>query len=176
MNFPALILPGIGNSDHAHWQTLWESANSECVRVQQRDWNRPVCDEWVNVLEQAVAETGESLVLVAHSLGCLCVAHWAARTTLKIKGALLVAPPDPKDAGFPSEATGFSPLPMRSFSFPSIVVASSNDPYGSLDFARSCALAWGSRFVNIGPAGHINSESGLGEWAEGWALYQELTA
>ena len=176
MNVPTLIVPGIGNSDHDHWQTLWEFANPEFIRVQQRDWNRPVCDEWVNVLEQTVAETRENPVLVAHSLGCLCVAHWAARTSLKIKGALLVAPPDPKGASFPSEAIGFSPVPFHPFAFPSIVVASSNDPYGSLEFAGSCALAWGSRFINIGPAGHINSESGLGEWAEGFALYQELTA
>ncbi|MBA3966272.1 MAG: alpha/beta hydrolase [Nitrospirales bacterium] len=176
MNVPTLILPGIGNSDHTHWQTLWESANSLCVRVQQRDWNRPVCDEWVNGLEQAVAKIGESPVLVAHSLGCLCVAHWAARTTLKIKGALLVAPPNPEEAGFPSEARGFSPVLLRSFGFPSIVVASSNDPYGSLEFARACASGWGSRFVDIGAAGHINSESGLGVWPEGLALYQELTA
>lgn len=176
VNIPTLIVPGIGNSDQIHWQTLWESANSEFVRVQQRDWENPVCHEWVNVLEQAVAKIGESPVLVAHSLGCLCVAHWAARTSLKIKGALLVAPPNPVDSGFPSEAIGFSPLPLGSFGFPSIVVASSNDPYGSLEFARACASRWGSRFVNIGPAGHINSESGLGDWPEGWALYQELTA
>jgi hypothetical protein len=175
-NVPTLVIPGIGNSDHAHWQTLWESTNSTFVRVQQRDWNNPVCHEWVNVLEEAVAETGESPVLVAHSLGCLCVAHWAAGTTLKIKGALLVAPPNPEEASFSSEAIGFSPVPLRSFGFPSIVVASSNDPYGSLGFARSCSLAWGSRFVNIGPAGHINSASGLGEWAEGFTLYQQLTA
>ncbi len=176
MNIPTLTLPGIGNSDHAHWQTLWESANSEFVRVQQKDWHSPVCDEWVYALEQAVAAIGGSPVLVAHSLGCLCVTYWAARTSLKIKGALLVAPPNPEDVGFPSEATGFSPVPLGSFGFPSIVVASSNDLYGSLGFARSCALALGSRFVNIGAAGHINSESGLGEWAEGWPLYQELTA
>jgi hypothetical protein len=173
---PTLIIPGIGNSDHAHWQTLWESANPGFVRVRQRDWNNPVCSEWVNVLEQAVAEMGESPVLVAHSLGCLCVAHWAARTTFKIRGAMLVAPPDPEAAGFPSEAIGFSPVPLHPFAFPSIVVASSNDPYGSLAFARSCAKAWGSRFVNIGPVGHINSESGFGNWPVGWALYQELTA
>lgn len=176
MKVPTLILPGIGNSDHAHWQTLWESMNSAFVRVQQRDWNRPVCDEWVNRLEQAVAETGEGSVLVAHSLVCLCLAHWAAYTSLKIRGALLVAPPNPEETSFPSEATGFSPVLLQSFGFPSIVVASSNDPYGSLEFARSCAVGWGSRFVNIGPAGHINSESGLGEWAEGYTLYQELTA
>ena len=176
MNVPTLIIPGIGNSDHDHWQTIWEAANPEFVRVQQRDWNNPVCGEWVNALEQAVAKIVDNPVLVAHSLGCLCVAHWEARTSLKIKGALLVAPPNPEDAGFPPEAKSFSPVPLRSFGFPSIVVASSNDPYGSLEFAHSCALGWGSHFVNIGPAGHINSESGLGEWPEGWVLYQELTA
>ncbi len=175
LKVPTLILPGIGNSDHAHWQTLWESINSAFVRVEQRNWKNPVCHEWVNGLEQAVAEIGESPVLVAHSLGCLCVAHWGARTRLKVKGALLVAPPNPEGVGFPSEAIGFSPVPLQSFGFPSIVVASSNDPYGSFEFARACASGWGSRFVNIGPAGHINSESGLGDWPEGWTLYQELT-
>jgi predicted alpha/beta hydrolase family esterase len=176
VNVPTLILPGIGKSDQAHWQTLWESSNPGFIRVQQKDWHSPVCDEWVNALEQAVAKIGDNPVLVAHSLGCLCVAHWAMRSSLNIKGALLVAPPDPEEGGFPPEATGFFPVPLGSLGFPSIVVASSNDPYGSLEFARSCALAWGSRFVNIGPAGHINSASGFGEWPGGWALYQELTA
>lgn len=176
VNVPTLILPGIGNSDRDHWQTLWESANPGFIRVQQRDWHNPVCDEWVNGLEQAVAKIGESPVLVAHSLGCLCVAHWAARTSLNIKGALLVAPPNPKGGDFPPEARGFYPVPLNSFGFPSIVVASSNDPYARLEFARGCASGWGSCFVNIGAAGHINSESGLGDWPEGLALYQELTA
>nr|MBA3967783.1 alpha/beta fold hydrolase [Nitrospirales bacterium] len=121
MNAPTLIITGIGNSDH--WQTIWEAGNPEFVRVQQREWNQPVCSEWVNGLEQAVAKIGGNPVLVAHSLGCLCVAHWAAHTSLNIKGALLVAPPNPEGIGFPSEATGFSPVPLDSFGFPSIVVA-----------------------------------------------------
>ncbi len=112
MNVPTLIIPRIGNSDYAHWQTLWEAGNPELVRVQQREWNQPVCSEWVNVLEQAVGEIGESPVLVAHSLGCLCVAHWVAGTSHNIKGALLVAPPNPDDAGFPIEARGFSQVPL----------------------------------------------------------------
>jgi uncharacterized protein len=175
VNVPTLILPGIGNSDHAHWQTLWEAANPQFVRVQQRDWHKPVCYEWVDVLEHAVAAMGECPILVAHSLGCLCLAHWAGGTTLSIKGALLVAPPDPEEPCFPSEAIGFFPVPLRLFGFPSIVVASSNDPYGSLEFARACASGWGSRFINIGPAGHINSASGLTYWAEGFKLYQQLS-
>lgn len=176
MNATALILPGIGNSGPAHWQSLWEAVNPSFVRVQQRDWDNPVCEEWLEVLEMTVARFGVGAVLVAHSLACLLVAHWAARTRLKVKGALLVAPPNPDGAGFPKQAAGFSPLPVKPFTFPSIVVASSNDPYGNLEFAKSCALAWGSRFVGAGAVGHINSNSGLGEWREGFALFQELAA
>lgn len=174
MNTTALILPGMGNSDANHWQSLWEAKSSFFVRVQLSAWNNPVCDEWLEVLEKQVAQTGENVVLVAHSLACILVAHWAAQTKCRIKGALLVAPPNPDSPSFPQEPLGFSPLPVRHFSFPSIVVASTNDPYGNLDFAKSCASAWGSRFVSIGAAGHINSKSGLGEWREGYSLFQQL--
>lgn len=176
MNTTALILPGIGNSGPAHWQSLWESANPSFERVHQRDWDNPVCEEWLAALEKSVARIGDDAVLVAHSLACLLVAHWAARTHCKVKGALLVAPPDPDGPDFPRAATGFSPLPGKPFTFPSIVVASSNDPHGSLEFAQSCASAWGSRFVGAGAVGHINSSSGLGAWREGFALFRQLAA
>jgi uncharacterized protein len=176
MNTTTLILPGIGNSGPDHWQTLWEKRNPAFLRIQQRDWDHPVCDEWQVVLEESLARIGTNVVLVAHSLACALVAHWAAGTRLKIKGALLVAPPDPAGPNFPTEAVGFSPLPMRKLPFANIVVASTNDPYGSIEFAKSVASAWGSRFVSVGPAGHINASSGLGEWNEGFALYAQLTA
>lgn len=176
MNSTVLILPGIGNSGPGHWQSLWEKDNPSFVRVQQNDWDRPVCDEWLVVLENYVTRAGTHVVLVAHSLACILVAHWASRSNQNIKGGLLVAPPNPDGPDFPNEAVGFSPVPLRQFRFPSIVVASTNDPYGSPAFAKSTAAAWGSRFVNIGAAGHINSHSGLGAWNEGFSLLQQLTA
>jgi hypothetical protein len=176
MNTTALMLPGIGNSGPDHWQSLWEITNTSFVRIRHRDWDHPVCNEWMETLENTLAPDGAHVVLVAHSLACALVAHWAGTTKLKIKGALLVAPPNPDGFNFPKEAVGFSPLPMKSFAFPSIVVASANDPYGSLEFARSVASAWGSRFINIGSAGHINSNSGLGEWNDGFSLFKELAA
>ncbi len=181
MNTRTLILPGIGDSDPAHWQSLWQFGQPNFVRVQQRDWEHPVCAEWVATLEQTVTQqANDGVVLVAHSLGCLLVAHWAAQSTCKIKGALLVAPPSPAAAPaaaiFDTDATGFLPVPMQLFNFPSVVVASSNDPYSDLDFTKSCAEAWGSRLINVGPVGHLNTSSGLGAWSEGFALYQQLSS
>jgi hypothetical protein len=174
MSSPVLTFPGIGDSGPEHWQSIWEQSNPEIVRISQRDWDNPVCEEWASALERTVSRLGSSVVVVAHSLACLVVAHCAAAPHSPIKAALLVAVPDPDGACFPTEAVGFSPLPRQQFAFPSIVVASANDPYGSLAHAEACASAWGSRFVNIGAAGHINASSGLGEWPQGYALLRQL--
>lgn len=174
MSSTVLTFPGIGNSGPQHWQSLWEQSNPEYVRISQRDWDNPVCEVWASVLEDTVQRLGPSVVVVAHSLACLAVAHWAAKSHSPIKAALLVAVPNPDGPSFPAEAVGFSPLPMQPFSFPSIVVASTNDPYGSHAHAQACAAAWSSRLVTIGAAGHINASSDLGQWLEGYELLRQL--
>jgi len=174
MSESVLILAGIGNSGPLHWQSLWEQSASGFERIQQRDWKNPVCDEWRNNLEVAAKRTGSSAVVVAHSLACLVVAHWAAQEHSPIKAALLVAVPDPAGPNFPEEAMGFSTTPMKPFSFPSIIVASTDDPYGTIENSSKLANAWGSRLVNIGACGHINASSGLGVWPEGYELLSQL--
>ena len=169
-----LILPGIGNSGPDHWQSHWEQANRGYSRVEQLDWDSPVCSDWVASLEASVKHHGEETILVAHSLACLLVAHWAAKTELTIKAALLVAVPDPLGPVFPSQATGFAPLPMASLPFKSILIASADDPYGDITHSEQCAASWGSTLVNIGEAGHINSASGLGAWPAGHEWLHEL--
>lgn len=171
---PVLILPGIGNSGPQHWQTLWELRHSKWQRVILGNWDRPVCEDWVRALDVAVKACPSPPVLVAHSLACLLVAHWAHRSALVPKGAFLVAVPDPQSINFPATARGFAPVPMTLFDFRTLVVASENDSFGSLVHAKRCANAWGSRFVDIGKAGHINADSGHGEWNEGYALFQRL--
>jgi len=167
---PVLLVPGIGNSGPDHWQSRWQAAAPNYQRVEQRDWDHPRRDVWAAALEQAVARAGVDARIVAHSLGCLLVAHWLQTTRLKIAGAMLVAIPDPEGAPFPKEAIGFGPVPRARFACPSIVVASRNDPYSTLDFARGCATDWGSRLVDVGEAGHINAASGLGDWTAGHEL------
>jgi predicted alpha/beta hydrolase family esterase len=171
---PVLVLPGIGDSGQHHWQSLWELRHPQWQRVNLGDWDGPVCEDWVRALDVAVQACSSPPMLVAHSLACLLVAHWAHRSVLVPKGAFLVAVPDPQSACFPAKARGFAPVPMQPHGFPSIVVASANDPFGSSAFAQRCANAWGSRFVDIGEAGHINADSGHGEWNEGYALFQQL--
>jgi len=143
-------------------------------RIQQKNWESPICGDWLNQLEQDVRDLGANTILIAHSLSCLLVAHWAAQTTLKIAGALLVAPPDPEAQVFPKEAHGFSDFPLRPFNLISTVVASENDPYADIEFSRSCANSWGSDFINIGMAGHINAASGLNDWPQGELILENL--
>ncbi len=174
MKTDVLILPGYGDSDKKHWQSLWEASNPSFKRVNQTNWKQPVCGDWVENLEKYVKQAGSEVKIVAHSLGCLLLAQWAAQTDLKIAGALLVAVPDPSGKNFPTQASGFSPIADTMFDFPSIVVASSNDPYSGLEFSKNCAKNWGSTLIELGNFGHINSSSGLGNWSEGLKLLAKL--
>ncbi|SRR5258708_5645041 len=170
--YQALVLPGYQSSGEGHWQTRWEAAHPDWSRVQMPDWDHPVRDAWCRALDEAVAAADAPVVFAAHSLGCLTVAFWAAQyasaaRAAKVAGALLVAVPDPGGDQFPTDALGYRPVPLERLPFPSIVVASTDDPYGGVPFSQACATAWGSRRVEIGDRGHINAGSGLGDWDEG---------
>ncbi|MER8184538.1 alpha/beta hydrolase [Kitasatospora sp. NPDC094015] len=174
-----LVLPGYQDSGPAHWQSLWVRAEPDSFRrVEQADWDHPQPGDWVATLDRAVAAARGPVILVAHSLGCVTVAHWVAGSpaaATRVAGALLVAPADIDTTEVP-ELVGFRPVPLRRLPFPSTVVAGSDDPWCTPARAQSFATAWGARFVELGPYGHINSDSGLGSWPEGRALLAELTA
>lgn len=176
MTTTALMVPGLWNSGPEHWQTLWEAENPSFQRVQQHEWDAPERRAWVRAVDDAVRQAGRGVVLAAHSLGCATVVHWAGMPGRVVRGALLVAPADVDGAGFPLEARGFAPMPLKPLPFPSILVASADDPYLSLERARLFAESWGSRLVEVGAVGHLNSASGLGAWPEGRALLDELLA
>ena len=171
---PVLILPGLFNSGPEHWQSRWEAAHPEFTRVMQDDWERPRCADWIARLDAAIRATPDA-VLVTHSSSCALVAHWvAAGGGGRVHAALLVAPSDPEAPSYPEGPTGFAPMPLPRLPFPSIVVASSDDQYVTIDRARLFAESWGGRFVTIGAAGHINSQSSLGDWPAGYSLLEEL--
>ena len=131
----------------------------------------------METLDVAVRKAQSPIVLTAHSSACAMVAHWAGKYGGRgIAGALLVGPSDVEGPIYPEEPKGFSPMPLKRLPFASIVVASEDDKWVSIERAKFFANAWGSRFVNIGRAGHINSDSKMGEWPEGQRLLRELLA
>lgn len=175
-----ITLPGITGSGEAHWQTLWEARDPRMVRFQPASWDHPDLSDWVAALNHTISAAPEPPLLVAHSLACLLVAHWAVRevkgTEQLVRGAFLVAAPDPDSPAFPLEAATFRDVPEMGLPFPALVVASADDPYATLDHARRCSSAWGAGFVVVGALGHINSASGLGDWPQGAMLLEAFRA
>lgn len=175
-----LTVPGLGGSGPAHWQSLWEKSRPDTARVELGMWDRPHRNAWVGKLDQAIASARAPVILVAHSLGCVAVAWWAAMSPQPygwpVAGALLVAPADVDRAHVADELTPFAPAPKQPLPFPSIVVASSDDPWVEVDRAHSLAVDWGSHFVDAGAHGHLNAASGLGRWPEGLELLERVLA
>ena len=171
-----LTLPGIGGSGPQHWQSLWEKEYG-FIRIEQEEWETPDRADWVVNIQNAISKYDPiDIILVGHSAVCGAIAEWAKQYPTKIKGALLVAPADPEAQTFPAGASGFTPMPLIKLPFPSVVVASSNDFFATIDRAKHFADAWGSEFINIGKAGHINVASNLGTWNEGLEILRRLDA
>lgn len=174
MNPIVFILPGLNNSGPQHWQTHWEQQYG-FIRIHQQDWDTPYAEDWINTIDAAVKQyPPERVILVGHSLACCTIVHWARKYNRTIKGALLVGPSDVDAPSYPPGTSGFMPMPLYKLPFPSITVASSDDEYVTLERAQLFAEAWGSRLVNIGNYGHINSASNLGLWPAGRTLLQQL--
>ena len=180
---PILILPGYADSEPDHWQSHWERADPACRRVVQDDWLEPRLDDWMATLDRYVRECDSPPVLAAHSLACALVAHWATRifslgghvgAPQLVKAALLVAPADVESSlHTPDEVRGFGPIPLAPLPFPSIVVASGDDPFVAPARAEAFARAWGSRLITLPNAAHINAAAGYGPWPEGRKLLRE---
>ncbi|MCB1997994.1 MAG: serine hydrolase family protein [Burkholderiaceae bacterium] len=178
---PIYLLPGWLDSGPDHWQTRWEHLHGD-HRVVQDDWEWPRRGDWMARLDQTLIDapgaSSTPVILAAHSLGCLLVAAWAAhsRHTAKVAGALLVAPPDTERTDMPPQLHNWRPIERARLPFPAIAVVSSDDPYGDADRMRAIAAGWGAQVVDAGARGHLNHESGLGDWPEGRALLARLAA
>ncbi len=174
MRLQPIIVPGWKNSGPDHWQSRWAALLPLAVRLEQRDWQNPVAAQWIASLAAEVDRARSPVLLVAHSLGCLVSAALPVPLRAKVAGALLVAPADVERADTPDCLRSFAPVPRQPLPYQSVVVASDDDPYCSLDRARAFAGDWGSRIVILSGAGHINADSGLGDWPQGLKLLGAL--
>ncbi|MDH1801124.1 RBBP9/YdeN family alpha/beta hydrolase [Acinetobacter johnsonii] len=169
-----VIVPGVGGSEHDHWQSWLQRQLKSCSRVQQQDWNKPVLHAWVEQFVKTVQAIQEPIQIVAHSFGCLTtVAALAQHPELnqKIKNLVLVAPANPArfgDAGFARESQNdyqqyFHQLKLQ---VPTQMIISENDPWLNFQDALQLAKAWKIRPKNLGQVGHINVASGFGPFPE----------
>lgn len=170
-----LMVPGYTNSGPEHWQTRWQERLSTARRVEQAEWSKPVREDWVANVIAAVNEAERPVVLVAHSLGVPTVVHAVPEFRKKVAGAFLVAPPDVSNPNIrPKHLMTFGPYPREPLPFPSITIASRNDPFCAYEVAENVAAAWGSLFIDAGEAGHINADSGYGPWPEGSMAFAQF--
>lgn len=162
-----LIIPGLHNSGDAHWQTWLQGQYKGAVRVNQQHWDRPDLDAWSARIGQVIARArpDSQWIAVAHSFGCLALAHYISSSARHqhesrpgIHAALMVAPADPIKFGLDHR------LPQSGLGLASTVIGSENDPWMPLQRAQAWADRWGARFQNLGAAGHVNTESGYGPW------------
>ncbi len=181
--FSFLMVPGIGGADAAHWQSLWRHEFADARMVEQVDWDRPDVEAWVAVLNRDIEGCRKPVVVLAHSLGCALLAHWAERVSRgrietpspPIAAAMLVAPGDvDRKVSEIAAVRSFVPLPRPRFCFPSIVVASTNDPYVAAERAEEFARGWGSEFVCVGAMGHISLDAGCGSWPRGMEILTDF--
>jgi predicted alpha/beta hydrolase family esterase len=177
-DYDFLVLPGLGNSGVDHWQSYWCLAFRNATRVLQDDWEAPDLAPWLQRLDAAVAGGTRPAILICHSLACSLAAHWATRNHPgRVAAAFLVAPSDVESpAHTPDSVRSFAPMPLGAFPMPSLVVASTDDPFVKAERAREFAKAWGSDYCEIPTLGHINSASRLGFWPQGLLLLGQLLA
>ncbi len=164
-----LLIPGYGKTLPGHWILRWRDKMATASVVKQSELRAPTKKQWLDTLEKEVGTAKGPVVLVAHSLGCILVAHAAHALKDRVKGAFLVAPSDWDRDGLVEDFDGgnFRPVPLAPLPFTSHVVASRNDPYCDYERSETFARAWGATIQDAGEAGHINLESGHGPWPEG---------
>lgn len=158
---PRLVtVPGLHGSEGAHWQTWLERQLPKSRRVEQDDWDAPQLDTWAQSVADTVARVRGPVILAAHSFGCLAAAHAIAQglTGDAVAGVLFVAPASPAKFRF---AGAFEP---RRLGVPSVLIASTTDPWMPFDQSLRLASQLGSALVNLGDAGHINTAAGFGPW------------
>ena len=173
-----LIVPGWQGSSDDHWQTHWQNSLPNSARVEQADWLTPRLEDWIAALAEAISSDNTPVILIAHSLGCITVAHWAQRAPAsqlsQVRGALLVAPADVERPACVPALRNFAPIPDQRLPFPCQIVSSDNDAAVSAARAMEFAQQWGAKIGIISGAGHINVKSGHQRWEQGFAYLYHL--
>lgn len=167
-HYEYVLVPGFKNSRTEHWQSFWERDIGLFKRISQRHWDQRDIELWVDAIMRLVSELKRPAILIGHSLGALASVCVIANKHPSIVGAMFVAPAEPIRLGIEVD------VPDAKLPIPTVLVASHTDPLLPFDRAQALAETWGSELVDLGEAGHINSEAGFGRWPYGLTVLAEL--
>ena len=78
-----------------------------------------------------------------------------------------MAPPDTARSDMPPLLSTWRAIARQRLPFPALLVYSTDDPFCSIGRALAMAADWGAEALSLGDKGHINGDSGLGDWPEG---------
>jgi len=167
-----ITVPGLNGSGPDHWQTWAEQEIPDCRRVSGISFDKPVIAAWADAIRKNIRDEPGSVILIAHSFGCLASVVAIADNETKVAGVVLVAPASPQrfsatglihDNALPS-STLMSHIPSKPLGVPGMLIASTDDPWMKITHSQYWADSWGMRFSWIRNAGHINVDSGYGPW------------
>lgn len=166
---PVVLVPGLGGSGAAHWQSRWQKEIPDADRISPSSWEAPQLNDWMAALDRAIGD--RATLLVAHSLGCLLAIAWARQNPSRAAGIFLVALPDAAAGTFPLPDSAFASIDVREpLRVPCVVIASDDDDYCAPERSAAIATDLGAGWLSVGAVGHINAESGLGRWRTGQNL------
>jgi predicted alpha/beta hydrolase family esterase len=180
-----LIVPGLRDHVAQHWQTLLAprlpAMGFDVRSVAPMGRDNLDCEARIEAVEREAGSISGPIVVVAHSGGCITVAHWAQRTRRAVLGALLAVPPDferPMPEGYPAfnamQSAGWLPVPRTRLPFRTIVAASRNDPLAAFARVEELAREWGAELADLGDVGHLNPASGFGPWPQAEVFIHQL--
>ncbi len=167
-NYDLVLVPGFKNSPAEHWQTLWEQKTPLFSRISMSRWDVRDIHYWIDAINRQLSVCEKPVILIGHSLGALAAACVLAETPPEVAGAMFVAPAEPMR--FEAEDI----IPHHRLDRPTVLVASHDDQLISLGRTKQLAATWGSAWVDLGNAGHINAESGFGRWPYGLTILADL--
>ena len=172
MSKKVLLLHGWGGSNFPHWQS-WlagelakDYGNVSFLRFSNYDF--PNFSTWKKELTTHLEDFKPDIV-ICHSVANTLWFHLCNTNAIeKVQKLYLVAPPSKKcdivelESFFPLE------MPKNAHANETILVTSTDDPYMSMDEAKELQDSLGVEMIVLENAGHINADSGYGEWP--WIL------
>jgi uncharacterized protein len=164
-DFDILIVPRRGGANEGDWSSRWRAKLSTARFAGPADPHERSPEIWSEAIAAAARETVRPILFVGHGDGAAAIVHAAPSLTgADVRGAVLVAPPDPAAL---ERLGGGWPVHRRRLPWPSLVVASQNDPEGAFVSVSALAADWGAELIDAGLAGQIDEASGHGPWPEG---------